>query len=116
LASAPEAGVYAGAGWFAELVAAAREAVPDAACSVILDCGDDPTAALVAIRRGVGRVVFTGRADVAARLAEIAPQYGVRLETERPAAALDLAAAFLESPEIVEERCADLLASPEPFC
>ena len=70
----------------------------------------------MAIRRGVERVVFTGRPDVAARLAGIAPQYGVRLATERPTAALDLAAAFLESPEMIERRCADLLACPERFC
>ena len=116
LASAPGAGVYAGAAWFAELVAAAREAVPDAVCSIVLDAGDDPAAALVAIRRGVERVVFTGRADVAARLADVAAQYGVRLKTERPAVILDLAPWFLESPDIVERRCADLLASPAGFC
>jgi hypothetical protein len=90
LLSAPDAGIQAGAGWFTALVAEARAAVPAAECGMVLDCGDDPAAALVAIRRGVERVVFSGRPDVAERLADIAGQYGVTLESERPAAALDL--------------------------
>lgn len=110
LASAPDAGGYAGPGWFGALVAAAREAVPDARFSVLLDCGDNVGAALAAIRSEIEAVVFTGRADVARRLADIARQHGVRLETVRPASALDLGADFFASPDSIERRCADFLS------
>jgi len=109
LLSAREAGVYAGPGWFKALLEAAREAVPDACFSAILDCGDQAGAALAAIRAQIERVIFTGRTDVASRLADIARQHGVRLETARPAAALDLSADFFATAESVEQRCADIL-------
>jgi acyl-CoA reductase-like NAD-dependent aldehyde dehydrogenase len=109
LASTPGAGSYVGPGWFGALVAAAREAVPDAHFSILLDCGDDVGAALAAIRSEIQGVVFTGRADVARRLADIACQHGVRFVTDRPAALLDLGDDFFASPEILERRCADLL-------
>ncbi len=111
LASAPDAGAYAGGGWFAALAAAAREAVPDARCRVLLDCGDAAGAALAAIRARVEGVVFTGRADVARRLADIARREGVRFETDQPAAALDLGADFFASAQSLERRCAAALAS-----
>ncbi|MGA8382554.1 MAG: hypothetical protein WB710_15640 [Stellaceae bacterium] len=110
LLSAPEAGVYAGPGWFRALAEAAREAAPEARCSAILDCGEEAGAALAAIRAQVEGIVFAGRADVARRLADIARQHGVRLETARPAAALDLGDDFFASAEHVERRCADLLS------
>jgi acyl-CoA reductase-like NAD-dependent aldehyde dehydrogenase len=110
LASAPGAGSYVGPGWFRELVAAAREAVPEAGFSSLLDCGDNRGAALAAIRSEVEGVVFTGRADVARRLADIASQHAVRLVTERPAPALDLGDDFFAAPEILERRCAELLS------
>ena len=109
LISAPGAGGYVGPGWFRELVAAAREAVPEASFSSWLDCGDDIGAALAAVRSEIEGVVFTGRADVARRLADIARQHGVRLVTEHPAAVLDLGADFFASPEILEQRCAEVL-------
>ena len=113
LLSTPEAGVYVGPGWFGALVAAARESVPDARFSAILDCGDQAGAALAAIRAQIERVIFTGRADVASRLADIARQHGVRLETTRPAAVLDLGTDFFATAESVEQRCADILCRPK---
>jgi hypothetical protein len=110
LASAPGAGSYVGPGWFREVVVAAREAVPDASFSARLDCGDDRGAALAAIRSQVEGVVFTGPADVARRLADIAGQHAVRFVTKRPVPVLDLGDDFFASPEIVERRCADLLS------
>ena len=110
LASAPGAGSYVGPGWFRELVAAAREAVPEAGCSSLLDCGDNRGAALAAIRSEVEGVVFTGRADVARRLADIGSQHRVRFVTERPIPALDLGDDFFAAPEILERRCAELLS------
>jgi len=109
LASAPGAGAYAGPGWFKALVAAAREAVPAASCRSLLDCGDSVGAALAAIRAEVEGVTFIGREDAAGRLADIARQQGVRFETNRPPAALDLAGDFFATPDDLERRCAQFL-------
>jgi len=109
LLSAPEAGVYAGPGWFRALVEAAREMVPAARFRAMLDCGEEAGAALAAIRAQVEGAIFTGRPDVARRLAEIADQHGVRFATERPAAALDLGANFFASETAAEQLCADFL-------
>ena len=109
LASAPDAGGYAGPGWFGALIAAAREAVPEARFSAVLDCGDNVGAALAAIRSEIERVVFIGRADVARRLADIARQHDVRFETDRPAGALDLGKDLFASGGSIERRCAEFL-------
>jgi hypothetical protein len=109
LTSAPDAGGYVGPGWFSALVVAARQAVPDARCSTLLDCGDNVGAALAAIRAEVEGVIFTGRPDAGHRLADIARQHSVRFETERPAPAVDLAEDFFASQEVLERRCAEFL-------
>jgi delta 1-pyrroline-5-carboxylate dehydrogenase len=110
LASAQDAGIYAGPGWFRALVEAAREAVPDVRCAAaLLDCGDRPGAALAAIRLPVEGVIFTGRADVARRLAQIAARHGVGFYTERPAAALDLGDDFFALATDSDRRCAEFL-------
>src|SRR5438067_1322522 len=116
LTSPPDAGIYAGPGWFREVLRAAREAVPAAQSSALLDCGSDAGAAMAAIRAGVEAVVFAGRADVAARLADIAEQSGALLLTARPAAILDLGVSFFADDESVRRRCADALASSAGFC
>jgi hypothetical protein len=116
VASAAEAGIYAGPGWFAALVAAAREAVCEAQFSAVLDCGDDAGAALAALRRGgIERLLFTGRADVAARLADIGRQLGIAVETERPEATLDLLELILAPPDRIERHCAEILARNRRF-
>ena len=109
LVSAPDAGGYAGPGWFAALVAAAREAVPSARYSALLDCGDNVGATLAAIRAEVAGVVFTGPAGVARRLADLAGQHGVLFKTSRCGAALDLGADFFASGEGLERRCDEFL-------
>jgi hypothetical protein len=114
LASAPGAGIYAGPAWFCALVATARTTIPAARCAVLLDCGEDAGAAQAAIRAGIEGIVFTGRGDVAERLADIASKSGIRLVTVRPDPALDLAAEFFASPETLRRRCAFLLASLPP--
>ncbi len=117
LLSAPAAGVYAGPGWFQALVEVARQAVPKARFRAMLDCGDEASAALAAIRAPVEGAIFTGRADVARRLADIAGQQGVRFAIERPAAALDLGADFFADKAAVEQRCAEFLVqSGAPRC
>jgi hypothetical protein len=84
--------------------------VPDARASAFLDCGDRPGAAIAAIRAQIEGVIFTGRVDVACRLAEIAPQYGVLFVTERPPASLDLGDGFFASEAESERRCAEFFA------
>ena len=116
LASPPNAGIYAGPAWFREVMQAARQAVPEARFTAILDCGEYAGGAMAAIRAGIAAIVFTGRADIAARLADIAAQAGVRLVTERPAAALDLGSSFFEDHETLRHRCAEILASSAAFC
>lgn len=108
LASAPDAGIYAGPGWFRELIATARGAVPAAQCTAILDCGDDAGAVQVAIRTGIEAIVFIGRADVADRLADIAGQRGARLLTKRPEPALDLGDAFFAGEAELRRRCGEV--------
>jgi len=110
LASALEAGIYGGPGWWCGLIAAASTAVPAARSTALLDCGDDAGAAQGAIRAGVEAIVFTGPADVAERLADVAGQRGARLFTNRPATDLDLGDSFFAPPEALRQRCAALLA------
>ena len=109
LLSAPDAGLYAGPGWFREIIVMARAAVPAAQTTAVLDCGDDAGAAQGAIRAGVEAILFTGRADLAARLADIAAQRGARALTERPVPALDLADDFFAAPDELRRRCVEAL-------
>jgi hypothetical protein len=89
LVSAPGAAAYVGAPWFREVVAAARAEHPEAAVDCILDCGARAGDVMAALRAGIPAVRFTGRKDVAAKLAAIAEGSGARLVTRRPRA-LDL--------------------------
>lgn len=109
--SASDAGIYAGPGWFKALVDAARAAVPAAQAEFILDCGDDAGAVQGAIRSGIAAIVFTGRGDVADRLAAIAASRGSRLLTRRPEATLDLGRWFFADGETAHRRCAEALGS-----
>lgn len=110
IASAPNAGIYAGPGWFGALLLTARETVPAARATALLDCGEDAGAAQAAIRAGIEGIVFTGRADVAARLADIAGQRGAMLLKRRPQPALDLGALFFADSDTLRQRCAEVLA------
>jgi hypothetical protein len=110
LLSAADAGLYAGPGWWRALIEAARGAMPGARCMALLDCGDDAGAAQGAIRAGIEAIVFTGRADVAERLADISGQRGAAILTERPSATLDLSGLFFAEPDRLLGRCRDVLA------
>ena len=116
LLSATDAGISAGPGWFKALVEAARAAVPAAKFSGILDCGDDAGAAQGALRAGVDAVIFTGRSDVADRLAGIAARQNSQLLIARPTYALDLGVYFFADAETLRGKCADVLASLSPIC
>ncbi len=110
IASAADAGISAGPGWFKAVIDAVRETAPTAEFSAVLDCGDDAGAAQGAIRAGIDAVVFTGREDVAARLQAIAEESNSRILTERPQPAHDLLALFFADGETVRRRCAEILA------
>lgn len=109
--SAPGAGIYAGPGWFKALIDAARADVPGPPAQFILDCGDDAGAAQGAIRARIPALVFTGRADVADRLAAIAAAQDSRLLTARPAATLDLGRWFFADAETLRRHCAAFFTS-----
>lgn len=87
LLSAPGASLYAGPAWFREIVeqacaaTAARRGV-----TALLDCGDRAGDVLAAYRCGVKGVIFTGREDVAARLAALAEAHDAILLRDRPSA------------------------------
>lgn len=89
LLSAPGAAAYAGAGWFAALVARARRRHPTAAASAVLDCGRRADLVQGALRQGLEDVLYVGPRATAARLADIARQAQARLHRKRPPA-LDL--------------------------
>ncbi|MGY0831556.1 hypothetical protein [Azospirillum argentinense] len=89
LVSAPGAAASAGAGWFRAVAARAAARHPSVAMTAVLDCADRPGDALGALSAGIGAILFTGRLDVAERLADIATQRGARLLTALPEA-LDL--------------------------
>jgi hypothetical protein len=80
LASVPAAGCSAGPGWFAALTTILRSEFPEVEFDAVLDCADEPGAALGALRAGVKRVRFAGHREAAARLADIAGQRGAVVE------------------------------------
>lgn len=82
--SPPAAAAWMGAAYFRALVAAAREACPDALVTGVLDCGTMAGHVLAALREGVDGVCFTGDAAVADRLDDIARRYGRVLYRRRP--------------------------------
>ena len=91
LQSAPGVAAYAGAGYLMAVAERAAARRPDAAVTWVIDCGDDPGIALGALRAGWKAVRFSGRADVLAKLADIAAQQGAELLAGgAPADALDL--------------------------
>jgi len=91
LVSPPRFAAYAGAGYFAAMIAKARDAVPAADAVSVLDCGDQAGRALEAIAGGVDAVVFTGRRAAADRLADIAQRSNCVLFRKRPTDAVEVA-------------------------
>jgi hypothetical protein len=56
----------------------------------VLDCGEWPGDAMAALREGIEAVCFRGAPEVAAKLADMAEQSGMRVLTELPVS-LDMA-------------------------
>jgi len=89
LASAPGAAATVGPLWFAEVVSLAAAEHSDTQVSAMLDCGASPGQVLAALRQGIVRVRFTGRASAAAKLTAIARRQGAEIVRGR-LKALDL--------------------------
>ena len=87
--SAAGAGIYAGAGWFAAVERQARAKVGRVRADFILDCAERADLTQEAFRAGIKEVCFSGPAQVAERLADIAGKWRARLHRRRPNA-LDL--------------------------
>jgi hypothetical protein len=84
LVSAPGAARYAGVGFLEALGRlVGRE--------LVVDCGEDAGLVLAGLRTGLRRLVFTGRADLLARLRDIAGQLGGEVADARPRPCLELA-------------------------
>jgi hypothetical protein len=75
LRSAPDAAAYAGVGYLHALGAAAGH-------ELLIDCGDDPGLVTAALRTGCRKLAFSGGAEVAAKLADLAAQHGATLRHE----------------------------------
>ena len=83
--SAAGASGFAGAGWFAALVAQGRGEFPGAALTGILDCADRGGDVLAALKLGLTHLIFIGHPEAAIRLADIASQCGAAILAARPA-------------------------------
>lgn len=90
LLSAPAAALYAGAGWWRELMVLARAIAPGLAIEDVLDCADAPGRALEALALGQPALVLDPALPAFAEIAAIAEARGTRLLAARPPA-LDLA-------------------------
>jgi hypothetical protein len=102
LRSAPGAAGYAGVGYLKALGELAGQ-------ELLIDCGDDAGLVMAALRSGCRRLTFSGPADTARRLGEMAEQVGAVLVHETaPATALEL------TPEAdAARRCRAWLAASE---
>jgi hypothetical protein len=86
LLSAPGAAAFAGAGWFAALIRAARESQPQVEISGILDCGPRADLVQAAFREKLKHVIFTGDARQVRPLRDIARQWQAEILRRRPKA------------------------------
>lgn len=84
--SGPQASAYAGAAWFAALVRHGQAEFPGVPLTAILDCGDRPGDALIALGTGLRHLVFTGHPEAARRLEAIAAENGAEILRQRPEA------------------------------
>jgi hypothetical protein len=75
LRSAPDAAAYAGVGYLQALGRAAGH-------ELLVDCGEDPGLVMAALRTGCRKLAFSGSAELAARLADLAAQHGATLRHE----------------------------------
>jgi hypothetical protein len=87
----PRHGLFAqGPGYWAAVARRLAAGAERARAELWVDADDAPGLAMAALRSGLDRLVFTGPAELAEKLAAIAAQAGGRLARTRPTA-LDLA-------------------------
>ncbi|MEO8559384.1 MAG: hypothetical protein ABI439_10000 [Rhodospirillales bacterium] len=79
LCSPEGASSYLGAGLWKALQDKAQAEFPDVSFTLALDCADRAGDAMAALRAGVRAIVFTGRADVAAKFRDMAGQLGAKI-------------------------------------
>jgi hypothetical protein len=85
LRSAPGAAAYAGVGYLKALGDLAGQ-------TLLVDCGEDAGLVMAALRTGCRKIAFSGSADIALRLADMAARLGALFRHERaPPVCLDLA-------------------------
>jgi len=81
LASPPGFAAYGGAGFFAHMIATAREGLEDVPHDAVLDCGSGAGHALAALREGVTSIAIRLPKERKKRLAEIAATYGAEIRS-----------------------------------
>jgi hypothetical protein len=84
--SAVGASGFAGAAWFAALIEQGRSEFPDVPLTAMLDCADRAGDVPTALKLGLQCVIFTGHAEAAVRLGDIASQTGAAIVATRPPA------------------------------
>ncbi len=82
--SPPDGARSLGVGYWAALDRAVAKAAEPGRAATVLDCGDAPGFAQAALREGLCNVHVAVRADVRARLAAIAGEYGTVLHPGPP--------------------------------
>ena len=82
LRSAPGAGAYLGAEVFQSIVDRACAECPEAPVHAVLDCGEDPGLALLALHVGVKGIALKANKKVRAKVADLAAQYDASLEDD----------------------------------
>ncbi|MBE0531510.1 MAG: hypothetical protein IH626_11835 [Rhodospirillales bacterium] len=90
LISAQGAAAYLGAAVFREIVAEAARETPGATVTAILDCGDDASLALNALRHGLKVIRLRAGPAAMAAVADIAGQMGAFIDPAPEAPVLDL--------------------------
>jgi hypothetical protein len=88
--SAVGAAAYLGPLYWQELERALAASHPESDFLAVLDCAERPGDALAALRQGLQHLCFTGGAEAAGKLDDIARAAGATLYRARPACALDL--------------------------
>lgn len=89
LMTAPDAARYAGPDHLKKICDLAFTGVEGGATDTLIDCGEDAGSAMAALRAGWKDIAFSGGAELAAKIADMAAQCGARLVETVPQA-LDL--------------------------
>ncbi|HIJ37333.1 MAG TPA: hypothetical protein HPP80_00425 [Rhodospirillaceae bacterium] len=91
LVSPPFGAQSLGIAYFQAMLTLARQSVPDAKATAMLDCGDAPGLALAALFAGVEMVRLSADQDMLERLDQIARSLPGKIVDQRPHNILDLA-------------------------